>query len=64
MSEDTLIKILEKVMRENPKAVLDYKSGNQNALHFLFGKVVNETEGRADPSKTIKLLKDKLYMEA
>ncbi|HNV94041.1 MAG: Aspartyl/glutamyl-tRNA(Asn/Gln) amidotransferase subunit B [Euryarchaeota archaeon ADurb.Bin023] len=63
-SEDTLIKILEKVMRENPKAVLDYKSGNQNALHFLFGKVVNETEGRADPSKTIKLLKDKLYMEA
>jgi aspartyl-tRNA(Asn)/glutamyl-tRNA(Gln) amidotransferase subunit B len=63
-SEDALIKILEKVIKENPKAVLDYKSGNQNALHFLFGKVVNETEGRADPSKTIKLLKDKLYTEA
>lgn len=63
-SEDALIKILEKVIKENPKAVLDYKSGNQNALHFLFGKVVNETEGRADPSKAIKLLKDKLYTEA
>ena len=23
--------------------------------HFLFGKVVNETEGRADPSKTCLL---------
>lgn len=59
-SEDTLIKIIEKIIADNPKAVFDFKSGNQNALHFLFGKVVNETEGRAEPSKTIKLLKDKL----
>jgi len=60
-SEDTLIKIIEKVIQDNPKAVSDFNSGNQNALHFLFGKVVNETEGRAEPSKTIKLIREKLY---
>ena len=59
-SEDTLIKIIEKVIQDNPKAVSDFNSGNQNALHFLFGKVVNETEGRAEPSKTIKLIREKL----
>jgi len=59
-SEDTLINIIEKVIQDNPKAVSDFNSGNQNALHFLFGKVVNETEGRAEPSKTIKLIREKL----
>lgn len=37
------------IIAVNEKAVADYKSGNQNALQFLFGKLMAETKGKADP---------------
>ncbi len=41
-------KIIEKVIKENSKAVEDYKQGNENALNFLIGQVMKLTEKRAD----------------
>jgi len=43
------------VIAANVQAVADYRSGNQNALQFLVGKVMAETRGQADPelSRTI-----------
>jgi len=37
------------IIAANEKAVADYKSGNHNALQFLFGKLMAETKGKADP---------------
>ncbi|MBI5913291.1 Asp-tRNA(Asn)/Glu-tRNA(Gln) amidotransferase subunit GatB [Candidatus Azambacteria bacterium] len=37
------------IIAANEKAVADYKNGNQNALQFLFGKLMAESKGKADP---------------
>lgn len=38
------------IIAANEKAVADYRGGNQNALQFLFGKLMAQTKGKADPS--------------
>jgi aspartyl-tRNA(Asn)/glutamyl-tRNA(Gln) amidotransferase subunit B len=49
-----------RVIQENPKAVKDYRVGRKEALNFLAGKVMRLTRARADPRKTLKLLRAKL----
>jgi len=51
---------VEKVIDNNEKSVQDYKSGKQNALQFLMGQVMKETEGKAHPMKVIEILKKKI----
>jgi aspartyl-tRNA(Asn)/glutamyl-tRNA(Gln) amidotransferase subunit B len=48
------------VIRTNRKAVEDYLAGKEEALHFLAGKVMKLTHGRADPRKIIELLRSKI----
>jgi aspartyl-tRNA(Asn)/glutamyl-tRNA(Gln) amidotransferase subunit B len=52
-------KIAKQIIKENPKAVSDYKSGQQNALNFLIGQVMQKTDKRAD-YKTAKEILEKL----
>ena len=47
-NQKELEKIVSKVIKENPKAVEDYKSGNQNSLNFLIGQVMRLSDKRAD----------------
>jgi len=53
--------IIKQVIKENPKAVQDYKAGEKSALNFLLGKVMQKTNKRADYKISqdilIKLLK-------
>lgn len=49
-----------KVIRANPTPVKDYRAGKEEALHFLAGKVMGLTRGRADPRKIVKLLRAKI----
>jgi aspartyl-tRNA(Asn)/glutamyl-tRNA(Gln) amidotransferase subunit B len=49
-----------KTIKENPKAVEDYRSGRKEALNFLAGRVMRLTQGRADPREVSKLLASKL----
>ncbi len=58
--ESSLKDLCEKIIKENPKAVQDYKSGRDEALHFLFGKVMYTTKGKASPDLVRKLLKELL----
>ncbi len=58
--EDVLVKAVEKAIKENPEAVEDYRSGKENAIQFLLGQVMKETKGKADPQKTMELLKENL----
>ncbi len=47
--ESELIKIIEKIISENPKAVEDYKKGKIASLQFLIGKAMSELRGRGNP---------------
>jgi len=51
-----LEKIVLEVLRENQKAVEDYKKGKTNALQFLIGQAMAKTKGQAN----LKELKEKL----
>lgn len=51
---------VDKAIKENPDAVKDYRAGQKKALHFLAGKVMKLTQGRADPRGVSKLLQAKL----
>lgn len=58
--EETLNKICQQVIEEDPKAVADYKKGKLASLNHLKGKVMRETKGKADIGVVTKILVDKL----
>jgi aspartyl-tRNA(Asn)/glutamyl-tRNA(Gln) amidotransferase subunit B len=58
ISDNEIEKIVKKVIKENKKAVEDYKAGNANALNFLVGQVMKLSEKRAD-YKTAKEIIEK-----
>lgn len=58
--EEALAKIVDKVLKENPKVVEDYRKGKEKALGYLVGQVMKETKGRANPQIVNRLLKEKL----
>ena len=53
-------KIVEQVIAENEKPVLDFKAGKDSALQFLVGKVMAQSRGKANPEIAQKLLKKHL----
>lgn len=57
--ETELASLIEKVISENPKVVEDIDK-NSNAIKFLLGQVMKITKGRADPNKTMDLLKKQI----
>ena len=58
--EPALEYIIKEVLDENPKAIIDYKSGKQEAFHFLVGQAVRKTRGRGDTKVIRKLLRRKV----
>ena len=52
--------IVDKIIKNNNKAVQDFKSGQQSALNFLMGQIMKETKGRADYKTALDILKEKL----
>jgi len=53
-SEEKLKKIVEEVIKENQKAVEDFRKGKEKAIQFLIGQVMRKTQGRCEP----KIVKD------
>ena len=51
---------VDKVLTENPTVVADYKSGKQGVIGFLVGKVMQATQGKANPKLVNEILKKKL----
>jgi aspartyl-tRNA(Asn)/glutamyl-tRNA(Gln) amidotransferase subunit B len=61
ISDESLIEqVIEEMIKENPKAVEDYKKGKENALQFLIGQAMAKLKGRADPQKLKEVFKNKL----
>jgi len=58
--EGELAAIVEKIIRENEKVVLEYKSGKEQALQFLIGVAMKESKGSANPEILRDLFKQLL----
>ena len=61
--KDELEIFIKQSIEKNPKAVEDYKSGEQNALNFLLGYVMKLTQKRADFKTAKELLIETLEKE-
>jgi len=59
-NEGELNKIVEEVIKKNPKPVEDLKSGKENALQFLVGKVMAMSKGQANPEVVRDILKKEI----
>jgi aspartyl-tRNA(Asn)/glutamyl-tRNA(Gln) amidotransferase subunit B len=59
-SEDEIEKFIKQVIKENPQAVEDYRSGEKKALNFLIGQVMKISNKRADFKIAKQLLEKEL----
>lgn len=51
---------IDEAIKENQKAVADYRAGKKEALNYLIGQVMKKMRGRADSNTVNKLLTEKL----
>ncbi len=51
---------VDKVLAENPNVVADYKGGKQGVIGFLVGKVMQASQGKANPKLVNEVLKKRL----
>jgi len=58
--ENELIKIVDKVVNENPKSVEDFNQGKEKALNYLVGQVMRYTKGRAKPDFIFEAIKQRV----
>ncbi len=58
--EGDLLETVRAILRDNPKAVEDYKKGKGNALQFLVGKAMAAMKGRGNPGVLQELFKKEL----
>ncbi|MFB6183821.1 MAG: Asp-tRNA(Asn)/Glu-tRNA(Gln) amidotransferase subunit GatB [Haloarculaceae archaeon] len=58
--EDEVAAAVSEAIEENPAAVSDYHGGEDGALNFLVGQVMQKTGGSADPGQVNRLLRDAL----
>ena len=57
---DSLMRILDKVMSDNPEVVEQIKEGETKPIGFLIGQVMGITEGKANPKKVKELIRNTL----
>ena len=58
--ENELQAVVDKVIKENPEAIADYKKGKKNAVQFLVGRIMAETKGKANPGVARKVIEETL----
>ena len=58
--DETINKIIDKIIENNQESVKDYKDGKDRAIKYLMGQVMKETKGSVNPEKAMNLLKVKL----
>jgi len=58
--KSALKEIAQKIIADNPKVVVDYKQGKENAIMSLVGQIMKATQGSANPQIVKQLLLDLL----
>ena len=56
--EESIKKILLKVIEENPKLLADYKNGKTAAKKAIIGKIMAATGGKANPTLANKIFEN------
>jgi len=56
VDKNLLEEVINKVLKENQKAALDYKKGKVNAIMFLVGQVIKEMKGKVEA----KIVREKI----
>ena len=59
-NEEELVKVVEKIIRDNKQAVEEYKAGKEASVQFLVGQGMKETKGSANPQILKKLFENLL----
>ncbi|MFB6208568.1 MAG: YbaK/EbsC family protein [Candidatus Nanohaloarchaea archaeon] len=55
-----LEEVIDKIVKNHPDAVEDYRSGKDSAMNFFIGQVMQATNGKADAGESRELLEAKL----
>ena len=55
--------IIDKIMKDNPDQVSQYRAGKNKVLGFFVGQVMKATQGKANPGQVNELLLDALKSE-
>ena len=55
-----LEKMISKVLENNDKKVLEYKSGKEKLYGFFVGEIMKASAGKANPKLVNDILKEKL----
>lgn len=50
-------KYCKEAIEENPKAVEDYKNGNEKSFNFIVGQVMKKSKGKASPKEVNEVIK-------
>lgn len=58
--ESSVEKYVDEVLNNNPKAISDYKNGNERTLTFIVGQVMKLSRGKANPQIVNKMVREKL----
>jgi aspartyl-tRNA(Asn)/glutamyl-tRNA(Gln) amidotransferase subunit B len=59
-SQDSILPIVEQVLKEFPLKVEEYKNGKKNLIAMFMGEVMKRSKGKADPKVATQLLTKKL----
>ncbi len=60
LSKEEVNKFVSKAIKENPKAIEDYKKGVAGAINFLIGEVMKKSNKRADFKLVKEMLEERL----
>ena len=60
IDDKAIDEMVERVLKENPHQVEEYKGGKEKVLGFLVGQAMKSSKGKANPGVVNKLLKEKL----
>lgn len=58
--EESLMRVLARIVEENPQAVSDYRNGKKKALGALMGQAMKAMKGKADPGVVQQKLREML----
>lgn len=58
--DDEISGFVEEAIEENPEAVEDFENGDEEAVNFLVGQVMNLSQGKADPKTAREKILDNL----
>ncbi|PSH02537.1 MAG: Asp-tRNA(Asn)/Glu-tRNA(Gln) amidotransferase GatCAB subunit B, partial [Nanohaloarchaea archaeon QH_8_44_6] len=58
--EDEVDQLVAQIVGDNQEAVEDYRSGDEEAINFLVGQVMQESEGKADPKTAREKIIEKI----